>query len=783
MPAGETPRTPSFAGDTPERFKSAGDVISLASQMVGADQKRAIWRSTIERLWSGEPVYPKAMLEKLNQTWRARTNYRGLEGLITRENTLDYDLETQGDQMVSIALDNLGQGQQIQDWENIMAEEAKWLLTCRWANGYNSHIPKRHYQKNLHGLGIHIWTDSPDNWIPRTPAIGEVLFPDNCPFNFDEEGDFFMLRDFLPSYVLYSKIKNEAQAQTVGWKVATVWKALVTLDKSQNRNAYGTSNPERLAKEMNQGDIGYWSTRQSGVWLNTIFVREYESGKISQYTIAEGLGVDEYLYVKRDKYDNWPIELFPYDIGNGTIHSVKGLGARTKEFFEMNNRVRNSMVDQVMLSAYPNMKQNVQNMDPDKMKLAKIGGLNWLPYGCEPTLIPYPDLNKGPLALIDNLEKEMQNNNRGAGVSAAIEQQDRMTAEEYAARSQDVNHLTTGSVAMQKAHIDRFYDRMVRIWCKPSASSKPHAVMARQWRERCVRRGVDPAAFRNIGEVKAVLAFGKGSASARIASFQWLMQSPIYLSTSDDRKIAIERGATAAAFGERGVEQYCRSVDDQNIPNDDQSFAVVENDVLMNGGDALATPRQNQKTHLDIHFGKLVPDVQQYQQAVQQGQFDIQAAQKVYTEINAFGQHINQHLQFLHENPLDGQAFKQYFNQWQQLGRIADKIESDIQSAQQATPPQQALSEKLQIGLAQVQADQQVGIAKVQANAQIKQQEAAHKVYLLDVQQEAQQQRENAKTVHEMHLGTAETVASIAQDSALTAAQIQAKKKTAAASK
>jgi len=218
VPAGETPRTPSFAGDTPERFKSAGDVISLSSQLVGADRKRAIWRSTIERLWSGEPVYPLEMLRKLNQSWRARTNYRGLEGLITRENTLDYDLETQGDQMVSIILDNLGQGQQIQDWQNIMAEEAKWLLTCRWANGYNSHVPKRHYQKNLHGLGIHIWTDSPDNWIPRTPVIGEVLFPDNCPFNFDEEGDYFMLRDFLPSYVLYRKIQNEAQARTLGWR-------------------------------------------------------------------------------------------------------------------------------------------------------------------------------------------------------------------------------------------------------------------------------------------------------------------------------------------------------------------------------------------------------------------------------------------------------------------------------------------------------------------------------------------------------------------------------------
>lgn len=754
-------------------------MISLAAQLVGADQKRAIWRSTIERLWSGEPVYPLSNLRALNQSWRARTNYRGLEGLITRENTLDYDLETQGDQMVSIILDNLGQGQKIQDWQNIMAEEAKWLLTCRWANGYNSHIPKRHYQKNLHGLGIHIWTDTDDNWIPRTPCVGEVLFPDNCPFNFDEEGDFFMLRDFVPSYVLYRKIQNEAQAKTVGWKVDTVWKALTLLDKSQNRNAYGTSNPERLAKEMNQGDIGYWSTRQSGVWLNTVFVREYETGMVSQYTIAEGLGVNEYLYVKRNKYPNWPIEIFPYDIGNGTIHSVKGLGPRTKEFFEMMNRIRNSAVDQVMLGAYPNMKQTIQNMDPDKMKLAKVGGLNWLPYGCEPQLIQYPNLAQGPLALMQDLEKGMQDNNRGAGVSAQIEQQDRMTSEEYSMRSQDVNHLTTGSVAMQKAHIDRFYDRIVRIWCKPSASRKPHAVMAREWRDRCVRRGVDPAAFRNIGEVKAVLAFGKGSASARISSFTTLIQSPVYLSTSDDRKIAIERGLTAAMFGERGVEQYCRSVDDQNIPNDDQSFAVMENNALMEGGDALATPRENQKVHLDIHFSKITPAIQQYQQGVANGQFDVNGAQQLYAAVYAFGQHIKQHLDFLHQNPIEAQAFQGYFNQWQQLSRIADKLKSDIESAQQAEPPEQQVSEKLQIGLAGVQANAQVNAAKAQAAAELKQRQQAHREYMDQVALAAKQQRETVQTVHGMRLDTATTAAGIAQDNALTDADIQRKKAVA----
>jgi len=190
MPAGSLPKTPIEAGDVPERFSSASEIVQLTSQMVGADQKRAVYNSTLERLRSGEPVYPLEKLRQANQSWRARTNYRGLEGLISTENTLDYDLQTQGESLVDICLYFTGfnqpTSQQIQDWELTMEQEWGWLMMSRWSKGFNFHTCKRNDQKNLFGLGVHFWPDTTGNWIPRTPNRGEVLFPDNCPFNFDE---------------------------------------------------------------------------------------------------------------------------------------------------------------------------------------------------------------------------------------------------------------------------------------------------------------------------------------------------------------------------------------------------------------------------------------------------------------------------------------------------------------------------------------------------------------------------------------------------------------------
>lgn len=779
MPAGELPASFTEIGVVPERFSSAGQIIELAAQMVGADQKRAVYSSTLERLRSGEPVYPLEKLRQANQSWRARTNYRGLEGLISTENTLDFDLQTQGESLVDICLYfgskvNGPSSTQVSNWGLTMEEEFGWLMLKRWKS-FGYHISKRNDQKNLYGLGIHFWPDTTGNWIPRTPHRGEVLFPENCPFNFDEEGDYFMTRDFMPSYVLYNKIKNEKEARALGWDVETVWKALTLLDKSQNRSNYGSLGAEQLARQMSQGDIGYWSTRQSGVWIDSVFCREFETGKISQYSVAEGLALDKYLYKKLNKYDQWPIELFPYDIGSGTIHSVKGLGARTKEFFEQENRLLNAGADQIMISSYPNMKQTVQNMDPDKMKLAKIGGMNWLPFGASPELIQFPDMRQGLLAFNDTLKKTMVNNNHGVGGSAEIEQQDRMSGREYSDRAQDINHLSTGAVMMQKAHLDSFYDRIVRLCAKPSASKQEWAVMAREWRERCMARGVPPQAFEAIAEVQSVLAYGKGSASARTNAYREWFQSPAYMAAPADKQIAAQRGYGASLFGRTGAIDYCRSGDDPDVIDNDESFAVQENNALVTGGDALASSNQNQVNHLQIHFSKLGPIIQGYQQ----GQVDPQQA---YTAVAAFGPHIKQHLDFLAQDPFKKQEYQQFFNNWQELSRLADKLKADIESAQEATPPEQQASDKLQIGMANVQAQAQINQQKAAVAAALKQQQQAHRERLDNAALAAKLQRESISTAHKVRTGNVTTAATLLQDSALTQADIQAKKAKASAS-
>src|SRR6185295_11793544 len=119
-----------------------------------------------------------------------------------------------------------------------------------------------------------------------------------------------------------------------------------------------------------------------------------------------------YLFKKRFMFDEWPLVLFPYDIGTGDIHSVRGLGWRTKDFFELSNRVNNAMVAQTLIGAFPMVKQNNQSIDPDKLKLMRMGALNLLPFGVEPQQWQFPPLANSGLALQNHLKSTLENNNQ-----------------------------------------------------------------------------------------------------------------------------------------------------------------------------------------------------------------------------------------------------------------------------------------------------------------------------------------------------------------------------------
>lgn len=693
-----------------ERFKNGQEVKDICNAMVLADRRRVPWRASIDGLINGNPTYSLDTLRKKNQAWRARVNYRESEGLLQARQTPFYDMVTEVSPCVEICLD-YGKGVNQADWAQKMAANFHWLLMKAWRPSLNYHLPLQQLEMLKHGLGFHIWPGAPNVWIPRTPRTGSILFPENCSVNIHEDLDYFMLRDFLPAYVLYACIRHEEIATQLGWNVEAVWSALAQSSKNKQR-ADNRLNVETFQREMRRGDIGTTASRQSGLWLNTLFVREFDTGEVSQYTVAETVTVNapktgsrkvdafkDCLFRKRNRFEEWPLVLFPYDIGDGDLHSIRGLGARTKDFFELNNRIRNAMADQVLVGSTLNLKQT-GSVDPDKLKLMRLGMMSIIPQGLEAMQgLKFPDLNQGPLALLANLGGTLRENNEAYG-GGVPEPKDRETGLSFQLRAHQSAMVGKGSHSLYASNLCQFYERMVRTLARPDAvhADGLSGRLAKEFRRRCEKDGIPDEAFEHIYEVNEVTSTGAGSAAARLDALMTIFKL-IYPVTTEDRKINIERDLVSALASASKTDRYARAHDDNKLPDDDMSLAAQENNGLAQGGDAIVSETQNDVAHLELHL----PKANEIVQLVMAGGMD--PAQGL-AAIQKFGQHCAKHLEKLQTNPMRRAEFERLHQEWLALASIADKLQQQVEEFQNAEPqedPEAAMSDRLKIGLADVE--------------------------------------------------------------------------------
>lgn len=719
------------------RFATAGEVRDLCQSMIQADQsKRAPMRTRVDGLVNGWPTVPKSVTAAKGFGWFPRVNYREAEGLIQSQQTPLFDLITEVDRCMEIELDIKAESEeQKQDWEDSISKHWTWLLFKRWRKSFNYHLPLSQREMLVHGMGAHVWPNK-FTWVPRTPRSGQILFPEGCSLDFEQDGKYFMLRDFVPGEDVYQFIRNEQAATNRGWKVDNVWKTLVNAQKQNQSTTKGTaSDVEELQRKVRRGDYGYWASSQVGLWLNWVPVKEYDpvNGKtISMYCIEENITCGNkdkgFLFEKRFLYEDWGdlLVLFPIDIGNGDIHSVRGYGWRTKDFFELSNRVNNAMVAQVLISAFPQMKQNQPNLDPKKMQLMRMGALNITPYGLEPSLIQFPPLANSGLALQKHLKDTMENNNLSMSGNTP-EPRDRETKYSFQVRAHDSASVTNGMQSLYESNYQQFQETMYRRAIQTPKGDLPYQKMVQEFRDKCLKDGVPKEALteRAIGQIRERTSSGAGSAAIRLQAIQLLLGSPVYLNAPEDKKIAIERYLVATTMGQVNVSRFARSVTDNDLPDQDASLAMQESNGLSNGGEAIIGVRQDDIKHATNHLQK----AQQIMQAVEQGQMPPEHA---LDALQRLLQHAGEHLARIQNNPVRQNEFKQLEAQWKQIAQYAKGLQSEIESQQGQPSPEQQLSEEGQIKMAKVQQDSQIKAHKTEFDLQLKARKAGVTERLMD---------------------------------------------------
>lgn len=720
----------------PERYKDYMQVKADCQAMIEADRPRLKRRAHIENVLNNNRPIDPAALEKKGLRWFPNTGYAELESYIQAQQSPLFDLVTEVDHVVEVQLDLKG----VSKWE-IEAKQAAfqthytWLMFKRWRKSFNFHFGMQQRELLVHGVAAHVRPHK-NNWMCRTLRNGRVLFPEDCPLDFESEGERFMVREFVPAHVAYQWAKNEKTALALGWNPKAVLKTLAHASKRKSSN----KDIEDTMSEMRRGDYGSSAARQSGFWINWLFCNELDTGKISQYAVAENydpgdIGTDDrkgYLFKKRNRFDRWPLSLFTLDIGDGTLHGVRGYGVRTVHFFELSNRIKNAMVAQVLISVFPQFKQTGEAIDPDKLKLMRMGAMSIWPKGVEPQVIQFPPLNNGPLALSQELDRTL-NRNSQPFTGSTPEPKDRETAYSFAMRNQDAARVSNGMQSWYESDLQQWHEKTIEALIATPKGSQPHQVMAEEFRERCRKDGVTDEDLKHIVQIDEVTSSGSGSAAQRLHGLTTLMQY-VWPNTTEERKINIERDIVAATMGGAVVDRYARSVKDNELVTSDDSLAALESSTLAMGGDALISGAQNHVKHAADPLAK----AQQLRQAVEEGQVQPMDA---IGPLQKLLDHAGQHLDALQGNPMRKADFDSLSAQWEELAAFFKQLQAEAERMASEVPPEQEISENMQIGMAKVAADKEVKDRVADANIARKFRQTAFNERLADAKTAAQIRR------------------------------------------
>jgi hypothetical protein len=202
----------------------------------------------------------------------------------------------------------------------------------------------------------------------------------------------------------------------------------------------------------------------------------------------------------------------------------------------------------------------------------------------------------------------------------------------------------------------------------------------------------------------------------------------------------------------------------------DQAFAMIENDSLKDGSPVMVTGTQNAMVHAMIHMKAATEALN----SIPQGGDPM----KVLMFLSSAGPHIAQHLQAMAGDPMRGNEVKMLSDQLKQLGQITDQLKQQVAKAQeqqqaQMQAQQQAMAEQAQ-KTQQVMTDQQLKQLESQNKIQLSRDKAETTMELKRLRQDQDMILKQQKAMQAMAISDATTATDIRSKTAKTATDIQA---------
>ena len=737
-PEGRPPKT---------RLKDAQSAFAIYTNLTDADAESAAQRVRVQAMLDGEPPYNPNTLRNLGQSYRSNLNF--LEASADLEYALSaYSDLVNGVPMLAQVKTKFGDATQRGNYGQIISEEFDRVLRKDWDEFFYNQQRLAH-EFVAYGVGFAFFDDDID-WRWKVAGLKDFYLPRGIPAS-DSRIEFCCARRSYYAHELYQHIKDPKAARAVGWDIEETRRAIINAvpaDVSGTRLEW-----EEIQEMLKDNDLSLSFARSAEIQTVHYYVLEFDGRVTHAIGLRDGSNRN-FLFRKDNRFANIneALVMFTYGIGtNGNLHSVRGLAYKIYPHIQVNNRLRNAIIDSTLLSTSVMIQPQTMD-DLQNLTIAYNGPMAILPPNLNIVERTSPNLANNALPIAQELSTIRRNNTGSYAAQVVSSATQERTATEVSAQLEKEAVLSTQAqnfyyVPWGKLLKEQFRRLALGNW----REAQPGGDIAMEFHRRLRERGVPMQALKEVYDVTPMKAVGYGSAQARLLAYNEFMQMLPMLDETGRANVIRDRVAVRVGYDQ--VDRYAPSQAVAPRLPIDAKIAELENDSMQSGRSVTVQPNENHAVHLQVHG----MDASRFLQALDQNAVPPVEAFK-YLSLQT--PHMSQHLQAIKGDKTREVAYGQLkallnkMNQAvQSLGNQIEKAQRDQQEAMAKAQQQQfeqAMKMQIDDVQAKAQADYAAKLAKVQADAAIQQESSRTRLRLKEEEAKQRMALRDAQTAQKL---------------------------------
>lgn len=614
----QSPKLDSEGKPTQRSIKDAAMGRDIVKTVIQAGKNRSIVNSRILAKYNAERPYDSYKLEAEGLGWRSNFTTKPLPSMIEKV-APRFTSAVNG-------LKYLTNSSLRDKWQSSREKTEKFreiiTKTIRARKGWLTLLDDIAFDNAIFGHTIVAWLDE-FSWFPAHFNQDESFVSDGTKSDTRWAQVVVLKEVFLP-HELFAQIKDKDAAKEAGFNLENTRSAINNASPNQLRdrlNVGGTLETwyQNAIRELTIGSSYMAGT--SVIVVYSLLAREV-TGKVSHYRFAGTDMLD--IFSRDDRFASMEdcVSFFSFQKGNGTLHGSKGVGRDIYEMAGMVDRIRNEVVDRLIMSGKTMFQGDVKRLHTFKMSV--IGSTVIVPTGWN-VIEQKIDGNVEGFLKLDGYFSQLVDQLVGS-VSPPSE-----TGGEAFRSPAAWNLLAARQEEGRDVRISRFLEQftdvvstMQKRICDADTIEDDAKDAQELLLKEMTREELDELANQPVAGTIRDLTPEERQAIAMISVSK--KGNPLY----NQRQLEVEE--LTAGPGSDYAKRVLLPDQDPTEQAEQQRTQQLETMLLSGGASVPVSPRDN---HL-IHLGLLMPDAQQMAEHIMEGKFSSDV-------LEAFAAHINEH--------------------------------------------------------------------------------------------------------------------------------------------